>query len=79
MRLEKRYQLFGTFTTEKKLTEIQQAQVIQVPLPTRIPWYLVQLQLISAKPISLSAPTRDRQQCQIIVNAIAQFLRLKGV
>ncbi|MFN6486227.1 MULTISPECIES: hypothetical protein [unclassified Nostoc] len=75
--LKKRYQLFGTFTTEKKLTEIQQVEVIQVPLPTRIPWYLVQLQLISAQSIFLSAPTRDRQQCQIIVNAINQFLRFK--
>ena len=78
MRLEKRYKLFGTFTTQKKLTEIQQAQVIQVLDTTRIPWYFVQLELISAKPISLSAPTRDRQQCQIIVNAINQFLSLKG-
>ena len=78
MTLEKRYQLFGTFTTQKELTSVQQAQVIHIPITTRIPWYLVQLELISAKPISLSAPTRSRQQCQIIVNTINQFLYLKG-
>ncbi|MEH1905930.1 MAG: hypothetical protein V7L04_32270 [Nostoc sp.] len=78
MTLEKRYKLFGTFTTQKKLAEVQQAQVIQVTLSIESPSYLVQLELISAKPISLSAPTADRQQCEIIVNAINQFLCLKG-
>lgn len=77
MRLEKRYQLFGTFTTKKKLTEIKQVQVILVENTNKSPWYFVQLELISAKPISLSASTRDRQQCQIMVNAIDKFLHLK--
>lgn len=77
MTLEKRYRLFGTFTTQKKLTEVQQAQVIQLLLPIQNPSYLVQLKLRSGKPISLSAPTADRQQCQIIVNAIDRFLHLK--
>ncbi|MDZ7962832.1 MAG: hypothetical protein RMY34_34030 [Aulosira sp. DedQUE10] len=76
MTLEKQYQLFGTFTTQQKLTEIQQAQVTQLAVSTRTPLYLVQLELTLTKPISLSPPTRDRQEYQTIVNAINQFLRL---
>ncbi|BAY09912.1 hypothetical protein [Calothrix sp. NIES-2098] len=75
MTLEKRYQLWGRFTTQKKLTEVKQAQVVQMPIETRIPRYFVQLELISGKPISLSPITYDRQECQTIANAINQFIR----
>ncbi|MBO3459579.1 hypothetical protein G7B40_033210 [Aetokthonos hydrillicola Thurmond2011] len=76
MTLEKHYQFLGRFTTQKKLTEVKQAQVTQIPIETRIPRYFVQLELTSAKPISLSPITYNRQECETIANAINQFLRL---
>ena len=80
MTLEKQYRLFGTkFTTQRKLTEIRQAQVTQLSNSDRNPVYLVRLELTSAKLISLFPPTRDRQQCQNIVDTLNQFLRLRGV
>lgn len=78
--LEKRYRLFNTKAIHQyKLIDAQQAQVRQLPLSNRPPIYTVRLTLISTKPIALSPPTRDRQECQTMVNAINRFLRLREV
>lgn len=74
--LEKQYPLFlRRSKTSYKLNDIQQAQTAQLNSSSRNPIYSVQLQLISAKSIALSPPSRDRRQCEIIANTINQFLK----
>ncbi|HEY9623161.1 MAG TPA: hypothetical protein V6C78_22585 [Crinalium sp.] len=73
MTLKRRYRVWGTRTATYKLTDIQQAQIVQSPGSSRHPVYVVQVELKAAKPTALSPPTRDRQQCQTIVNAIHTF------
>ncbi|PZV09082.1 MAG: hypothetical protein DCF22_19130 [Leptolyngbya sp.] len=78
--LEKRYRLFNTEAIDQyKLADTQQAQISQLPISNRPPIYAVTLTLISTKPISLSPPTRDRQECQTMVNTINRFLQLREV
>jgi hypothetical protein len=76
MTIEKQYRLFNKkVATHQTLSDIQQAQVHQPATSNRTPVYWVNLMLTSAKPIALSPPRRDRQQCEAIVNSINQFLK----
>jgi hypothetical protein len=80
MTVEKEYRLFNIkFSTQQKLAEIQHAKMIQLPIPNRNPLHTVNLELTSAKPISLLPPTRNQKQCQTIVEAINKFLREREV
>jgi hypothetical protein len=76
MTIEKQYRLFNKkVATHQTLSDIQQAQMHKSAISDRTPVYLVNLELTSAKPIALSPPMRDRQQCEAIVNSINQFLK----
>jgi hypothetical protein len=76
--IKKQHQFLGMFTQQAKLTEVLKASVTQIPLATRTPWYLIQLELKLGKLISLSSPTRDYKHYQHIVNTINYLIQPKN-
>ncbi|MDF5707953.1 MAG: hypothetical protein PUP90_09815 [Nostoc sp. S4] len=76
--IKKQHQFLGICTQQVKLSEVLQASVTQIPLATRTPWYLIQLELKLGKSISLSSPTRDYKHYQHIVNTINYLIKPKN-
>ena len=75
--LEKQHRLvYRRQLVQHQLVKVQKAEVVQFSQSSRNPVYFVQLEVASVRPITLSPPTRDRQQCQTVVDSINQFCKL---
>ncbi|MBD2435602.1 hypothetical protein [Nostoc sp. FACHB-110] len=75
--IKKQHQALGIFTQITKLSEVLKVSVTQMPLASRTPWYLIQLELKLGKLVSISSPTRDYKRYQQIVNTINYFIKSK--